>query len=56
MTKYTIGESEDYSEILRLRNELQPTFTDCFIIAFKGDVKMNTAEAIREYKRNKNKR
>jgi N-acetylmuramoyl-L-alanine amidase len=55
MAKYTIGASADYQEILQLRNELQPTFSDCFIIAFKDGVKINTAEAIREYKRNQNK-
>lgn len=53
MTKYTIGSSADYSEILKLRSQLQPTFTDCFIIAFKNGEKMNISEAIREYKKNK---
>lgn len=50
MTKYTIGASADYNEILRLRKELLAIFPDCFIIAFKGTEKMNVNEAIREFK------
>lgn len=53
MTKYTIGASTDYTEIVKLKNELQPTFTDCFIIAFKDGKKMNITEAIQEYRKNK---
>lgn len=53
MTKYTIGKTEDYNEIVRLKNELQPTFADCFIIAFKGGQKINISEAIKEYKSKK---
>ncbi len=53
MTKYTIGETADYNEILRLKSELQATFGDCFVVAFKEGQKMNISEAIKEYKRNK---
>ena len=53
MTKYTIGETTDYNEILRLKSELQATFGDCFVVAFKEGQKMNVSEAIKEYKRNK---
>lgn len=53
MTKYTIGETSDYNEILRLKSELQATFGDCFVVAFKEGQKMNISEAIKEYKRNK---
>lgn len=53
MTKYTIGETTDYNEILRLKSELQATFGDCFVVAFKEGQKMNISEAIKEYKRNK---
>lgn len=53
MTKYTIGETIDYNEILRLKSELQATFGDCFVVAFKEGQKMNISEAIKEYKRNK---
>ena len=53
MTKYTIGETTDYNEILRLKSELQATFGDCFVVAFKEGQKMNISEAIKEYRRNK---
>ena len=53
MTKYTIGETTDYNEILRLKSELQATFGDCFVVAFKEGQKLNISEAIKEYKRNK---
>lgn len=53
MTKYTIGETTDYNEILRLKSELQAAFGDCFVVAFKEGQKMNISEAIKEYKRNK---
>ena len=53
MTKYTIGETADYNEILRLKSELQATFGDCFVVAFKEGQKMNISEAIKEYKSNK---
>ena len=53
MAKYTIGASTDYTEIVKLKNELQPTFTDCFIVAFKKGQKMNITEAIQEYRKNK---
>ena len=53
MAKYTIGASADYSEIVKLKNELQPTFSDCFIVAFKNGQKMNITEAIQEYRKNK---
>lgn len=48
MTKYTIGETTDYNEILRLKSELQATFGDCFVVAFKEGQKMNISEAIKE--------
>lgn len=50
MTKYTIGASNDYNEIFRLRKQLTELFPDCFIIAFKNGGKMNVNEAIREFK------
>ena len=53
MTKYTIGETTDYNEILRLKSELQATFGDCFVVAFKEGQKMNISEAIKEYKNKK---
>lgn len=55
MTKYTIGNTSDYAEVSNLRKELQETFPDCFVVAFRGDDKMNLTEAINEYKSRKKK-
>ena len=38
-----------------MRKEILPKFKDAFIIAFKGDSKMNVQEAIQEFKRNRKK-
>lgn len=52
--KYTYGESTDYNKILRLkRSKVDAKFKDAFIIAFKDGEKMNTNQAIREFKKNK---
>jgi N-acetylmuramoyl-L-alanine amidase len=56
MFKYTVGASEDYNEISQLRKSILDKFPQAFIIAFKEGKKMNVNEAIREYKRNKQKR
>ena len=53
--KYTVGSSENYNEIYRLRKEVLDKFPEAFIIAFKNGVKMNVQEAIREFKNNKSK-
>jgi len=53
MYKYTIGASEDYNAINRLRKELLADFPEAFIIAFKNGEKMNVVEAVREFKSRK---
>ena len=53
--KYTYGASTDYNKIYRMRKEILHKFKDAFIIAFKGDSKMNVQEAIQEFKRNRKK-
>ncbi len=53
MYKYTIGESENYNEINKLRISLSEKFPGCFVVAFKGGQKMNINEAIRQYRKNK---
>jgi N-acetylmuramoyl-L-alanine amidase len=53
--KYTYGASYDYNEINRMRKEVAAKFPNAFIIAFKGNQKVNVAEAIREFKQNRNK-
>ena len=53
--KYTVGESSDYDEIVKVRESLVGNFPEAFIIAFKGEQKVDTRTAIREYRANKNK-
>lgn len=53
LVKYTIGSTTDYNEILQLRKDIQKEFPDAFVIAFKNGDKVNTADAINEYKKNK---
>lgn len=54
MIKYTYAEDEDYNRILQIkRKTVDPKFKDAFIIAFKNGVKINTNQAIKEFKNNK---
>ena len=53
MYKYTIGASEDYNAINRLRKELLADFPEAFVIAFKDGSRINVVEAIKEFKSNK---
>jgi N-acetylmuramoyl-L-alanine amidase len=55
MFKYTMGSSTNYNEIYQLRKTLLEKFPQAFIVAFRGDEKMNINQAIREYKSNKNR-
>ena len=55
MFKYTVGASPDFDEISELKKELQVKFPQAFIIAFRDGEKINTGEAIREFKKNKQK-
>jgi len=53
--KYTCGASADYNQVLRTRRSLLPRFKDAFIIAFRKEEKMNVQEAIKEFKKRRNK-
>lgn len=53
--KYTVGKSSDYDEIVKVRENLVGNFPEAFIIAFRGDKKIDTRAAIREFRANKNK-
>lgn len=53
--KYTCGASADYNQVLRTRRSLLPRFKDAFIIAFRNGEKMNVQEAIKEFKKRRNK-
>ena len=54
--KYTVGASENYDEIYRLRKEIAQKFPEAFIIAFKDGSRMNVNEAIKEYRNKKVKK
>ena len=43
--KYTVGSSEDFNEITRLRRELAQKFPEAFIVAFKDGKRINVNEA-----------
>ena len=50
MYKYTVGASDNYYEIYRLRKSLASAIPEAFIIAFKDGSRMDVNEAIREFK------
>jgi len=51
--KYTVGSSDDYNEINRLRKSLAVKFPEAFVIAFRNGERMNVNEAIEEFLKNK---
>ena len=51
--KYTYGESSNYNEIVALRKKISSKFKEAFIVAFRNGEKMDTQEAIKEFKRKK---
>ncbi len=53
LLKYTVGSSENYNEIYRLRKSLLKKFPQAFIIAFRNGEKIDAGEAYQEYKRRK---
>jgi N-acetylmuramoyl-L-alanine amidase len=53
--KYTVGASENYSEIYQLRKTLLARFPQAFIIAFKNGQRTDVQAAIQEYRNNKRK-
>jgi N-acetylmuramoyl-L-alanine amidase len=48
MYKYTVGASENYQEIYRLRKSILNKFPEAFIIAFEGDQKVDANAARRK--------
>lgn len=53
--KYTVGYTDNYDEIVKIRESLVANFPEAFIIAFRGNKKVDTRTAIREFRANKNK-
>ena len=54
--KYTIGASENYNDIVKLKKKLEKDFPNCFIIAFDGKKRMNTSLAIAAFLQNTKKK
>ena len=54
--KYTVGASEDYDEMVKIRESLVEHFPEAFIIAFKNGQRVDTRAAISEFRSNKKKR
>ncbi|MCD8289317.1 MAG: N-acetylmuramoyl-L-alanine amidase [Prevotella sp.] len=51
--KYTVGASNDYNEIARLRKQILDKFPEAFIVAFKGSKRVDINQAIAEWKNSK---
>ncbi len=51
--KYTVGASTNYQEIYQLRKSLLDKFPEAFIIAFRGNQKMDVRQAVQEYRSRK---
>jgi N-acetylmuramoyl-L-alanine amidase len=51
--KYAVGNSTDFNEIVKLKNEIKTYFPDAFVIAMKGDKIIPLNEAIIELKEKK---
>ena len=50
--KYTYGASSNYYEISSLRKQVIDKFPQAFIVAFRGNEKMNINDAIKEFQNN----
>ena len=48
--KYTCGNSTDLAEIQKLKKTVCTTYKDAFIIAFRDGKRINTTDAVNEYK------
>lgn len=53
--KYTVGNTTDYTKIVQLKKQLFERFPQAFIVAFIDSKRIDTNEAIKIYKANKNK-
>ncbi len=55
MYKYTYGASTDYNQVQQTRRSVSTQFKDAFIVAFRGDTKMDIKEAIEIFKKQNKK-
>lgn len=51
--KYTCGDNTNLDAVLELKKKVAETYSDAFVVAFKNGKKMNTADAIKEYRAKK---
>jgi len=49
--KYFCASSSDYNSVYRKKREIESSFQGAFIVAYKNGVKMDTVQAIREFKK-----
>lgn len=49
--KYTVGAETDYNAILKLFNEIKPSYPGCFVIALKDGNRVDLSEAIKATKK-----
>ncbi len=56
MYKYTYGASTNYNKVVQTQKSIADKFKGAFIVAFKGEKKINTNEAIAEFKKKQNKK
>ena len=54
--KYTCGDSANYDEVERTKQQLASQFKGSFIVAFKNGKKIDAKEAVNEFNKNKKKR
>ena len=54
--KYTCGDSANYDEVVRTKQQLASQYKGSFIVAFKNGKKIDVKEAVNEFNKNKKKR
>lgn len=54
--KYTVGASDNYNEIYRLRKQVLDKFPQAFIIAFRNGEKIDAGKAYQEFKQKRNRK
>ena len=54
--KYTCGDSGNYDEVVRTKQQLASQYKGSFIVAFKNGKKIDVKEAVNEFNKNKKKR
>lgn len=54
--KYTCGDSANYDEVVRTKQQLASQYKGSFVVAFKNGKKIDVKEAVNEFNKNKKKR